>query len=226
MKRQSRPKTWICLCIASLMVMRMQAGATELPGYDFHYAVSGDATVAPVQVFDDGQYLYLQFKSQADIPAVFIPAAAGMVRRDVHPEFPYFVLNNLSPEVVLKFGGKQAVVTYTGGRALVDGGQSHGAVQTGIQNRSASIPKDTFRKMNASAIKQISHFSGELIFVQNTSGTPVVTAPCTLTAPVAATTLSAVMYRRVPQHHARQNHRGAAVAATMGSQPIIGKENQ
>uniref|UniRef100_E6QVE1 Uncharacterized protein n=1 Tax=mine drainage metagenome TaxID=410659 RepID=E6QVE1_9ZZZZ len=208
------------------MVMGIQVEASELSGYDFHYAVSGDAAVAPVQVFDDGQYLYLQFKSQVDIPAVFIHAGTGMVRRNVHPEFPYFVLNNLSPEVVLKFGGKQAVVTYTGGRALVDGGQSHGAVQTGIQNTSASIPKDTFRKMNASAIKQINHFSGELIFVQNTSGTPVVTAPCTLTAPVAATTPRAVLYRRVPQHHTRQNHRGAGVAATTTSQPVMGKENQ
>ncbi len=226
MKRELKPKIWICLCVASLIVMSMQVGASELPGYDFHYAVSGDAAVAPIQVFDDGQYLYLQFKSQVDIPAVFIHEANGMVRMDVHPEFPYFVLNNLSPEVVLKFGGKQAMVTYTGGRALVDGGQSHGVAQTGIQNTSASIPKDTFQRMNVSAIKQISHFSGELIFMQNTGSTPAVTAPCVLTAPVPAITLGTVIHKRIPQHHVRQNHSGAAVAAIMAGQPVMGKENQ
>lgn len=223
MKRQSNSKTWIFLCATSLLVMSMQAGASELSGYDFHYAVSGDATVAPIQVFDDGQYLYLQFKSQVDIPAVFIHAANGMVRMDVHPEFPYFVLDNLSPEVVLKFGGKQAVVTYTGGRALLDGGQSHGTVQTGIQNMSASIPNNSPRKMNANAIKQISHFSGELFFVQNTRSTPVDTAPCILTAPIAPATLSVVIRKRVPPHHARQKHSGSAVSAIMASQPVMDK---
>lgn len=40
--------------------------------YNFHYSISGHEDIAPIRVFDDGEYTYLQFRDKnAEIPAIF-----------------------------------------------------------------------------------------------------------------------------------------------------------
>lgn len=40
--------------------------------YNFNYSISGDESVAPIKIFDDGVYTYLQFRDKnTEIPAIF-----------------------------------------------------------------------------------------------------------------------------------------------------------
>ncbi len=40
--------------------------------YNFNYYISGDETIAPIKIFDDGEFTYLQFRDKnAELPAIF-----------------------------------------------------------------------------------------------------------------------------------------------------------
>lgn len=40
--------------------------------YNFNYSISGNEEIAPVKIFDDGEFTYLQFRDKnADLPAIF-----------------------------------------------------------------------------------------------------------------------------------------------------------
>lgn len=40
--------------------------------YNFNYSITGHEEIAPIKIFDDGEFTYLQFRDQnADLPAVF-----------------------------------------------------------------------------------------------------------------------------------------------------------
>ena len=72
--------------------------------YDFDWQLSGDPAVAPLQVFDDGRRIWLQFAPGQAVPAIFAQTAAGeqplvYVRRD-----PYVVLDGRWPQLVLRGG--------------------------------------------------------------------------------------------------------------------------
>lgn len=47
-------------------------------GYNFNYTISGTDLIAPIKIFDDGQFTYFQFKNKnADIPAFFLVSDTG-----------------------------------------------------------------------------------------------------------------------------------------------------
>lgn len=148
------------------MVVIMSLGnvwAEDLPGYDFHYAVSGDEVLAPIQAFDDGKYMYLQFKNRAVIPVVLVQTAEGMVRLPMHEQFPYVVIEQLAPAMILKSNGKQALITYIGGRALLNGGGvSRGAAQVAQQNPSVTIASPVTASIVP--VQATAEFRGELEF--------------------------------------------------------------
>ncbi|MBX9889914.1 MAG: TrbG/VirB9 family P-type conjugative transfer protein [Amoebophilaceae bacterium] len=40
--------------------------------YNFNYSISGNESIAPIRIFDDGVYTYLQFRDKnAELPAIF-----------------------------------------------------------------------------------------------------------------------------------------------------------
>ncbi len=46
---------------------------SEPEKYNFNYTISGNDTIAPLRVFDDGEFTYVQFsKNNAEIPAFFL----------------------------------------------------------------------------------------------------------------------------------------------------------
>jgi type IV secretion system protein VirB9 len=49
------------------------------PGkYNFNYTISGPARIAPLRIFDDGEFTYFEFKDKnADIPAFFLVDSLG-----------------------------------------------------------------------------------------------------------------------------------------------------
>ncbi|MHB1676082.1 MAG: TrbG/VirB9 family P-type conjugative transfer protein [Sulfuriferula sp.] len=153
--------------------------ASELPGYDFHYTATGDNDVRPIQIFDDGTHLYLQFKDTGAIPALFVNTPDGVTRLTVHQDFPYLVIDRLSPEILVKFGEQQAIIRYEGGRSLTDDGMMTGSSAPLAVASAASIPIE--RNQNAATPFASSagteSFTGELIFNQPPAAPREVTRP-------------------------------------------------
>lgn len=58
--------------------------AGEVQGFSFDYQMTGDRSITPYQVFDDGVAMYLQFKDPAKVPSIFI--RDGEASRPVNPE--------------------------------------------------------------------------------------------------------------------------------------------
>lgn len=75
------------------------------PGhYNFEWRLSGDRAVAPVQVFDNGRQIWLQFASGQPVPAIFERTRGGDRPLDFRREGPYVVLPGLWPNLVLRGG--------------------------------------------------------------------------------------------------------------------------
>jgi type IV secretion system protein VirB9 len=61
----------------------IQYSATSLPdlshpeNYNFNYTASGDQSITPIKMFDDGQFTYLQFRANGSLPAVFTVDSEG-----------------------------------------------------------------------------------------------------------------------------------------------------
>lgn len=162
------------LLIAALLTASFSSHGTDMPGYDFHYTVSGAGNAKPVQVFDDGKHMYLQFRRPSVPPVMFINTPSGPVLVTPRQQFPFWVLDSLTPEVVMRMGMDQATVHYNGGRSLPalpgGGGQMTGAAMPQQIASAAEIPSDTEVRTqpayaNESAMQFTRHqFSGEMIF--------------------------------------------------------------
>ena len=60
------------------------ASAGEVQGFSFDYQMTGDRSITPYQVFDDGVAMYLQFKDPAKVPSIFVRDGEGS--RPITPE--------------------------------------------------------------------------------------------------------------------------------------------
>jgi outer membrane protein OmpA-like peptidoglycan-associated protein len=78
--------------------------------YDFAYLPQGDARVKPLQVFDDGEKTYFQFRTDGPVPAIF----AGYGREMLLPyrDGPYVVVAARPREFTLALGLAQATVVH------------------------------------------------------------------------------------------------------------------
>lgn len=82
-------------------------GEPAAHGFHFDWRLSGDAAVAPMQVFDDGRETWLQFAPGQAVPAIF---GAGPGGEQVLPyawRAPYMVL-----------AGTWKALTFRGGRLV------------------------------------------------------------------------------------------------------------
>jgi type IV secretion system protein VirB9 len=51
---------------------------SDLTKYNFNYEFSGSAKIAPIKVFDDGEFTYMEFPDEnAEIPAIFVVNSSG-----------------------------------------------------------------------------------------------------------------------------------------------------
>lgn len=107
---------WTVIGIALLVVTPViGSGANRLGGYDFTYEVKGDSRIKPIQVFDNGQVTYFQFRSGEPIPAIFAETNTGPVLSMPAFEGPYIKVQVVAGGYSLKLGSGYARVTYQGG---------------------------------------------------------------------------------------------------------------
>lgn len=76
--------------------------------YSFDWTIDGRGSVAPLQVFDDGQQIYLQFKTGAPIPAIFADAPGGAILLAWKSEPPYVVIAHMESHLSFRLGRQQA----------------------------------------------------------------------------------------------------------------------
>ena len=82
-----------------------KATASDQPGqYNFAWRLSGDRAVAPLQVFDNGRKMWLQFAPEQALPAIFANAGQGDRPVEYLREGPYVVLSKVWPRLVLRGG--------------------------------------------------------------------------------------------------------------------------
>ena len=109
------------LLLLAVSVFTAAAAATPAPNaarvgaYDFGYLLGGDAPARPVQVFDDGQDTFLQFRSGAAIPAIFAMRAGVPQLLSPLAYGPYLRVPQLHGRLLLQLGAAQATAIHARG---------------------------------------------------------------------------------------------------------------
>ncbi|HEY9279500.1 MAG TPA: TcpQ domain-containing protein [Eoetvoesiella sp.] len=95
-----------CTALTDMALFGKPAAAKyiESAAYSFAWRLSGDRAVAPLQVFDNGHQMWLQFAPGQAIPAIFAHTKHGDRPLSYRQEGPYVVLGSVWPSLVLRGG--------------------------------------------------------------------------------------------------------------------------
>jgi len=134
----------VFLALASGVALAQRAGqathgAAARSQYDFTYRVEGDRRVAPVQVFDDGQRTYMQFRVGQLPPAIFTGAPHEARLAAVAWQGGYAVVSGTARDFTLRIGDVFARVRYEGRAPRSEGGGFDAEVPPGLSER-ALVP--------------------------------------------------------------------------------------
>ncbi|HYG42756.1 MAG TPA: TcpQ domain-containing protein [Bordetella sp.] len=80
------------------------AGGAPAAHYDFNWQLSGDPTVAPLQVFSGAGRTWLQFAPGRTPPALFAQTPAGLQPLSYTRREPYVIIDGVWPTLVLQGG--------------------------------------------------------------------------------------------------------------------------
>nr|WP_322050017.1 transglycosylase SLT domain-containing protein [Paraburkholderia bannensis] len=87
----------------------LPASQGAAPGaYSFGWTVSGADDVKPVQVFDDGAKVYVQFSDMKRPPAIFADTPRGRVLLRWEAQPPYAVISSLERTLIFQIGTTEA----------------------------------------------------------------------------------------------------------------------
>ncbi|MBB3259219.1 hypothetical protein F4827_004093 [Paraburkholderia bannensis] len=128
--RMNAPRTAQSAAAALPASQAIAQGAA--PGaYSFGWTVTGADDVKPVQVFDDGAKVYVQFSDMKRPPAIFADTPRGRVLLRWEAQPPYAVISSLERTLIFQIGTTEARAQKTGngdaGRAVPAGAQSAAA---------------------------------------------------------------------------------------------------
>jgi len=78
----------------------------DLSAFNFKYQYTGEPSIAPVKVFDNGEFTYFQFaKKNAEYPAIFSVDASGFESLvNFRATGDYIVVEKVSPQFTLRNG--------------------------------------------------------------------------------------------------------------------------
>lgn len=78
---------------------------------NFEYAINGDASFRPTQVFDDGKFTWVRMPKTQDMPAFFMVAEDGGIELiNTHLRGDYVVVQRLVNKLLLKLGKTEVKV--------------------------------------------------------------------------------------------------------------------
>lgn len=78
----------------------------DLSIYNFNYQYTGEPAIAPIKVFDNGEFTYFQFtQKNAEIPAIFTVDAAGFESLiNFRSAGSYIIVERVAPQFTLRNG--------------------------------------------------------------------------------------------------------------------------
>jgi type IV secretion system protein VirB9 len=87
----------------------------DLSSYNFNYQFTGDQTIAPIKVFDNGEFTYFQFTAKnAEVPAIFAVDAQGFESLiNFRSAGSYIIVERVSAQFTLR-NGSDIVCIYNG----------------------------------------------------------------------------------------------------------------
>ncbi|NGR09494.1 TrbG/VirB9 family P-type conjugative transfer protein [bacterium SGD-2] len=83
---------------------RAPAAEGAYSDFSFNWQLTGDPRIMPVQVFDDGTRMWLQFQPGSAWPAVFEAVSGGWRPLAYERDGPYMVLQGVYPNLALRGG--------------------------------------------------------------------------------------------------------------------------
>jgi type IV secretion system protein VirB9 len=87
----------------------MSAAGKDGPSFNLDYKISGSQNIAPLHVFDDGQFTYFQFDPKRELPAIFVVGADGKESLvNYRMEGSYVVVERLGDFYTLRIGKETA----------------------------------------------------------------------------------------------------------------------
>lgn len=100
----------------SVLGVRSASRPASLPAkkptdYNFNYTLTGARDIAPLRVFDDGEFTYMQFRALTDLPAIFLvdkDKQESVVNYRI--EGPYVVIERIAGQFSLRHGSEIACV--------------------------------------------------------------------------------------------------------------------
>ncbi len=96
----------------------------DLSIYNFSYQYTGEPSIAPLKVFDNGEFTYFQFpKKSAEIPAIFTVDAAGFESLvNFRSAGQYIIVERVAPQFTLRSGADIVCVynstMYSNGKSI------------------------------------------------------------------------------------------------------------
>ena len=102
--------------VPSVLAMAGARQAPSLPAkkptdYNFNYTLAGARDIAPIRVFDDGEFTYMQFRPLTDLPAIFLvdkEKQESVINYRI--EGPYVVIERVAAQFSLRHGNEIACV--------------------------------------------------------------------------------------------------------------------
>lgn len=78
----------------------------NLAAYNFSYQYTGEPSIAPIKVFDNGEFTYFQFaKKSAEVPAIFTVDASGYESLvNFRAAGEYIIVERVAPQFTLRSG--------------------------------------------------------------------------------------------------------------------------
>ena len=85
----------------------------DLSIYNFNYQYTGEPAIAPIKIFDNGEFTYFQFaKKNAEIPAIFSVDSEGFESLiNFRAAGSYIIVEKVAPQFTLR-NGDQIVCVY------------------------------------------------------------------------------------------------------------------
>ena len=103
---------------ATDIVQQYNTSSKDLPdlsepeNYHFNYTISGNETIAPLRVFDDGEFTYLQFtKKNAELPAIFmVDSEMKEALVNYRAVEDYIIIERVTSQFTLRHGNDVACI--------------------------------------------------------------------------------------------------------------------
>ncbi len=117
----------------------------DLSIYNFNYQYTGEPTIAPIRVFDNGEFTYFEFaKKNAEVPAIFTVDAGGFESLvNFRSAGSYIIVERVAPQFTLRSGSDIVCVyntnLYVTGKPVIGGGTE----MTQPLDTSARIPQSS-----------------------------------------------------------------------------------